>query len=244
MGESCRWPFRETRPEQRQFFRVAGSVFIAGLFVLAAKELAAMAGRVTGTMRLHVIWPKLRRWRRSFTGTAGTARGSCALITISASPLVPRPARKGKFSSNHICRQRLNLKWWGALLLRIWHEIWSWTYKESFQKLLINHFAGTLDGELVKLIPFVLISTTPFRPTYIVVVPGMDWAALIGFKSTVCTGKTSVLEIEPFKTKFTFPLKNLTVFPYKKFGYIMKKLNFFCSSSADLLRDFAEKYSS
>jgi hypothetical protein len=27
--------------EQRQFFRVAGSVFIAGLFVLAAKELAA-----------------------------------------------------------------------------------------------------------------------------------------------------------------------------------------------------------
>jgi hypothetical protein len=43
MGESCRWPFRETRPEQRQFFRVAGSVFIAGLFVLAAKELVAMA---------------------------------------------------------------------------------------------------------------------------------------------------------------------------------------------------------
>jgi len=72
----------------------------------------------------------------------------------------------------------------------------------------------------------------------------MDWAAFIGFKSTVCTGKTSVLEIEPFKTKFTFPLKNLTVFPYKKFGYIMKKLNFFCSSSAGLPRDFAEKYSS
>jgi hypothetical protein len=45
MGESCRWPFRETRPEQRQFFRVAQAVFIAGLFVLAAKELAADSSR-------------------------------------------------------------------------------------------------------------------------------------------------------------------------------------------------------
>jgi hypothetical protein len=35
----------QSHTEQRQFFRVAGSVFIAGLFVLAAKELAADSSR-------------------------------------------------------------------------------------------------------------------------------------------------------------------------------------------------------
>ena len=67
-----------------------------------------------------------------------------------------------------------NLKWWAALLPAVWHEIGSWTYKASFQKLLINHFAGIPDAELVKSITFVLYSITPFRSAIAVTLFGTD----------------------------------------------------------------------
>ena len=47
--------------------KVAESVFIAGLFVLAAKELAAIAAkRGLNDKTPNIIWPKPPRWKRSF----------------------------------------------------------------------------------------------------------------------------------------------------------------------------------
>ena len=80
--------------------KVAESVFIAGLFVMAGKELAAIAKKRGRTRKPNVAWPKPPKWKRSFTSTAGTASGSCAPTMISASPSVQRSATKGRFSSN------------------------------------------------------------------------------------------------------------------------------------------------
>jgi cellobiose phosphorylase len=85
--------------------KVAESVFIAGLFVLASKELAAIArarpGEEAGT------WPKARAWRRPSANTAGTASGSCALTTISATRWDRRSAPKARSSS----RRRASACW-------------------------------------------------------------------------------------------------------------------------------------
>ena len=45
--------------------KVAESVFIAGLFVLAGRELAAIASHRDLKTRPRSIWPRPRRWRRS-----------------------------------------------------------------------------------------------------------------------------------------------------------------------------------
>ena len=48
----------------------------------------------------NAAWPRPPKWRRSSTSTAGTANGSCAPTTISASPSARRSARKARSSSN------------------------------------------------------------------------------------------------------------------------------------------------
>ena len=81
--------------------KVAESVFIAGLFVLAGEGTGGHREKArVEQAKLNAAWPRPPKWKKSFTSTAGTANGLCAPTTISASPSARRSARKGKFSSN------------------------------------------------------------------------------------------------------------------------------------------------
>ncbi len=80
---------------------VAESVFIAGLFTLAAKELAAIAALTgRGARKRTPTGPTRRRWPPSPPSTAGTATGSCAPTTTSATRSARRRAPRARSSSS------------------------------------------------------------------------------------------------------------------------------------------------
>ena len=79
---------------------MAESVFIAGLFVLAAKELAAIARQRGLAAEAEGYMAEAARWTRPSGSMAGMASGSCAPTTISAARSDRRSAPKARSSSS------------------------------------------------------------------------------------------------------------------------------------------------
>ena len=82
--------------------KVAESVFIAGLFVLAAKEMADIAGcrgledEARDLPSSSAIEMEARRWHM-----AGMANGSCAPMMILATKSVRMNVKRGRSTSSH-----------------------------------------------------------------------------------------------------------------------------------------------
>ena len=88
-------PGNPSRPRPTRTASVAESVFIAGLFVLAAKELAAIAERIGRRRRGRATTARpRRRWKPRSTRTAGTARGSGAPTTDFGQPVGSQRMRR------------------------------------------------------------------------------------------------------------------------------------------------------
>ena len=81
--------------------KVAESVFIAGLFVLAAQELADIADHLQHADEAQrFIAPRPIGWRKPSKSMAGTASGSCAPTMISATKSDRKNVTKARSSSN------------------------------------------------------------------------------------------------------------------------------------------------
>ena len=79
---------------------VAESVFIAGLFVLASKEMEEIAGRTVTSKKQPASAPPGWRWKQTPIWLAGTVSGSSGLTTISANRLARRIAPRAISISN------------------------------------------------------------------------------------------------------------------------------------------------
>jgi len=98
--------------------KVAESVFIAGLFVLGGRNWRPSPGIEASSRWRRAAWRRRPRWIRPSTSTAGTASGSSARTTISATRWDRRNARKGRSSS----RRRGSACWPGSAWKMAWRS--------------------------------------------------------------------------------------------------------------------------